>query len=154
MDGVDSSSSPAASAAGKGGRIPFVNVVHGEGDEWPQPVSMTREAQDFIAQIEEPICVLVCMGQQNADKVDTFHACSLLCFRVFLVCAAPRHPACACRVRAGALTTLAALWVSPVCPDLPGAVRRRGRFARRVAHVDSLARLPAVPLAASCRLRA
>ena len=92
MDGVDSSSSPAASAAGKGGRIPFVNVVHGEGDEWPQPVSMTREAQDFIAQIEEPICVLVCMGQQNADKVDTFHACSLLCSRVFLVCAAPRHP--------------------------------------------------------------
>lgn len=94
MDGVDSSSSPAASAAsaGKGGRIPFVNVFHGEGDEWPQPVSMTREAQDFIAQIEEPICVLVCMGQQNADKVDTLHACCLLCSRVLLVCAAPRHP--------------------------------------------------------------
>ena len=59
------------------GRIPFISVGDAEGDAWPKPVSMTKEAQEFIAQIEGPICVLVCMGAQGTDKV------SMLIFSVY-----------------------------------------------------------------------
>lgn len=51
------------------GRIPFISVGDGDSGEWPQMVSMTKEAQDFIAKIEGPVCVLVCMGYQGTDKV-------------------------------------------------------------------------------------
>jgi hypothetical protein len=53
------------------GRIPFISVGDVRGDDWPQQVSMTKEAQGFIAQIEGPVCVLVCMGAQGADKVSS-----------------------------------------------------------------------------------
>ena len=61
--------SPAASKGDGQGRIPFIAVGEAEGDEWPKPVSVTKEAQQFIAQINGPICVLVCMGAQSTDKV-------------------------------------------------------------------------------------
>ena len=61
------SASPSPSKASEG-RIPFISVGDAEGEDWPT-VSMTKEAQEFIAQMEGPICVLVCMGQQGSDKV-------------------------------------------------------------------------------------
>lgn len=51
------------------GYIPFISIADSEGDDWPQPVSMTKEAQHFIEQIEGPICVLVCMGHDGTEKV-------------------------------------------------------------------------------------
>ena len=62
------------------GRIPFISVGDGESGEWPQMVSMTKEAQEFIAQIEGPICVLVCMGYQGTDKVSAEVGVWLICF--------------------------------------------------------------------------
>ena len=35
-------------------RIPFISVGDGRGDDWPQQVSISKEAQEFIAQIEGP----------------------------------------------------------------------------------------------------
>ncbi len=51
------------------GPIPFISVGDAEGGEWPQPVSMTKEAQEFIANVEGPICVLVCMGNYGTEQV-------------------------------------------------------------------------------------
>lgn len=69
-----SSPSPIKKGA-REGCIPFISVAETEGDEWPQPVSMTKEAQRFIEQIEGPICVLVCMGHEGTDKVKNGIAC-------------------------------------------------------------------------------
>jgi len=68
------------------GRIPFISVGDARGDDWPQQVSMTKEAQEFIAQIEGPVCVLVCIGAQGADKVSSGASAVRACIRV-CVCA-------------------------------------------------------------------
>ena len=62
------------------GPIPFISVGDAEGGEWPQPVSMTKEAQEFIANVEGPICVLVCMGNYGTEQVSV---CATFCVCVF-----------------------------------------------------------------------
>jgi hypothetical protein len=73
-----SSPSPTKKGA-REGCIPFISVADGEGDEWPKPVAMTKEAQHFIEHIEGPICVLACMGQEGTDKVKRRVCARALC---------------------------------------------------------------------------
>ncbi len=92
-----SSPSPAKKGA-REGCIPFISVADSEGDEWPKPVAMTKEAQRFIEQIEGPICVLACMGQEGTDKVRRrvcVSACSVLAKKrahVYLSCPCVKGP--------------------------------------------------------------
>lgn len=77
------STSGSPSAARKmEGPIPFISVGDAEGGEWPQPVSMTKEAQEFIANVEGPICVLVCMGNYGTEQVSF---CATFCVSLVLL---------------------------------------------------------------------
>ena len=68
------------------GPIPFISVGDAEGGEWPQPVSMTKEAQEFIANVEGPICVLVCMGNYGTEQVSF---CATFCVCLWFCCGLP-----------------------------------------------------------------
>ena len=83
---VCASPSPSKADSKSDSRIPFLAAGDSEGDAWPQHLSMTKEAQEFVAQIEGPICVLVCMGQQGTDKVRQLSARLLHCIPLGLSC--------------------------------------------------------------------
>jgi hypothetical protein len=98
-------------------RIPFISVGDGRGDDWPQQVSISKEAQEFIAQIEGPVCVLACMGSKEVDKVSSGAGVVSVCsLRVPVVCA---------WLRAGCLCLPCAFQL----PVLTRQGRRRGAAA-------------------------